>query len=520
MSEDESTWDKEIAELRERQRLAREMGGADKVRIQHEKGKLSVRERIEAILDPASFREIGSIAGAATYGAYGTLSEFTPSNFVFGRGRLDGRPIVIAADDFTVRGGSADAAIHEKQVQAEQMAYELRLPMVRLIDGTGGGGSVKTLETSGHTYIPACPGWNWVVDNLGKVPVVALGLGPVAGLGAARLVSSHYSVLVRGIGQMFAAGPALVSAAGRAVTKNELGGAEVHARNGSVDDIAESEADAFQMARQFLSYLPASVDELAARRPSDDPVDRCEKSLDSAVPRNRRMTYKMRPILERVLDRGSFFEIGRRWGGSVITGLARLDGWPVAIIASDVMVTAGAWTADASQKLTRFVELAETFHLPVVNFVDIPGLMIGVDAEKSATLRHGARALASVYQATVPWCTLIVRKAFGVAASGMSNHTRFHYRYAWPSGDWGSLPIEGGIEVAYKAQLDAAPDRAALLADITERLNNVRSPFRSAERFLVEEIIAPQETRPILCEFANLAAPLRQVGPRGFRYRP
>lgn len=516
----EETWDPEIAALRERQRLARELGGADKVRTQKSKGKLTVRERIDELLDPSSFRELGSIAGAATYEDGGELAKFTPSNFLFGRGRISGRPVTVAGDDFTVRGGAADATIHEKQVQAEQMANELRLPIVRLLDGTGGGGSVKTLETSGFTYVPACPGWNWVVANLGTVPVVSLGLGPVAGLGAARLVSSHYSVLVKGIGQMFAAGPALVSAVGREVTKDELGGAEVHARSGAVDDLAEDEPGAFALARRFLSYLPSSIDSLPERIACDDPADRCERWLDSAVPRERRMTYKVRRILEGVVDHGSLFEIGRRWGGSVVTAFARLDGWPVAVIASDVMVCAGAWTAEASQKLTRFIELAETFHLPVVNFVDIPGLMIGVDAEKAGTLRHGGRALASVYQATVPWCTIILRKAFGVAASGMADHTRFRYRYAWPSGDWGSLPIEGGIEVAYKAQLDAAEDREALRRDITERLNRVRSPFRSAEKFLVEEIIAPHETRPLLCEFANLAAPLRKAGRAGFTFRP
>jgi len=170
--------------------------------------------------------------------------------------------------------------------------------------------------------------------------------------------------------------------------------------------------------------------------------------------------------------------------------------------------------------LVRCMELAETFHLPVVHFVDIPGLMIGVDAEKAGTLRHGARALASVYQATVPWCTVIVRKAFGVAASGMSNHTRFRYRYAWPSADWGSLPIEGGIEVAYKAELESAADKEAARRDIAQRLDAVRSPFRTAEKFLIEEIIAPRETRPLLCEFANLAAPLRRTGRARFAFRP
>ena len=513
-------WKPELAELQQRRALTRELGGAEKTAIQRAKGKLTVRERIDRLLDAGTFREIGSIAGEGRYSPEGALESFSPSNLLFGRGRIDGRPVAISADDFTVRGGAADAAIHEKQIQAEQMANELRIPIVRLLDGTGGGGSVKHIETLGHTYVPANPGWDWVTSNLMTVPVVCLGLGPIAGLGAARLVSGHFSLLLRQGGFMFAAGPSIVSALGTPVTKEELGGAEVHARCGAVDDIAEDEDDAFAKARRFLSYLPSSVDGLSERATPKDTVDRCEPWLDEVVPRDRRQVYKMRRILAGVLDEGSFFEMGRSWGKSVITGLARLDGWPVAIVASDPMIYGGCWTADASQKLTRFIELAETFHLPVVHFVDIPGILIGVQAERAGTLRHGARALASVYQATVPWCSIIVRKAFGVGGASMMNHTRFRYRYAWPSGDWGSLPLEGGIEAAYKAQLEAAAEPAVLREQIAQRLNAVRSPFRSAEKFSIEEMIAPSQTRPLLCEFANLAAPLRRSGRALFGLRP
>jgi acetyl-CoA carboxylase carboxyltransferase component len=513
-------WSAEIAELRSRQAAAREMGGIEKVRIQREKGKGNVRERIAALLDPNSFREIGSISGSAQYGPEGELIGFTPANCVIGRGRIDGRSVVVAADDFTVRGGASDAAIPEKQVQSELMANELRLPLVRLIDGTGGGGSVKQLETLGYTYVPANPAWDWVTANMTTVPVVCLGLGPVAGLGAARLVSGHYTLLLRNQGFMFAAGPAIVSALGRPVTKEELGGAMVHARSGAVDDVAENEAEALLKARRFLTYLPASIDQLPPRGEHIDPVDRCDAWLDGAVPRDRRKVYDMRRIVRSLVDTDSFFEIGRYWGKASVTGLARLDGWPVAVIASDPMIYGGGWTADTADKLNRFIELAQTFHLPVVHLVDIPGALIGIEAEKAGTMRHAARALASVYQATVPWCSVVIRKAFGVAGAAMSNHTRFRYRYAWPSGDWGSLPIEGGIEAAYKAQLDAAEDPVALRARIEERLNAVRSPFRTAEKFGVEEIIAPHETRPLLCEFANLAAPLRRAGPASFGFRP
>jgi acetyl-CoA carboxylase carboxyltransferase component len=513
-------WEAEIEELRRREALARRMGGIDKVRRQHEGGKLTVRERIDALLDPGSFHEVGAIAGKAKYRADGTLEDFMPANFVLGRGRIDGRAVVVGGDDFTVRGGAADASIRGKQIMAEQMANELRLPLVRLVDGTGGGGSVKTLETEGRTYVPANPAWDLVVANMGTVPVVALGLGSVAGLGAARLVTSHYSLMIEGTSQMFIAGPPVVARLGETLTKEELGGSEIHARVGAVDDVVASEQDAFLRTRRFLSYLPSSVFGLPPRGATTDDVRRRDDWLIAAVPQDRRKVYDMRRILEAVLDRSSFFEIGRKFGGSAITGLARLDGWPVAVLASDPFIYGGGWTAQASQKVERFVDLANTFHLPVVHLVDVPGFVIGLEAEKAGTIRHGARALAAIYQAKVPWCSVLIRKAFGVAGAAHQNHARLHYRYAWPSGDWGSLPVEGGIEAAYRAELEAASDPERLRGDIEERLNRVRSPFRVAEAFGVEEIIDPRDTRPLLCEFANLAADLREPGPVATAMRP
>ncbi len=514
------SWSADIEELRKREEMARRMGGPDKVKRQHDNGKLTVRERIDRLLDPGSFREIGAIAGKGSYDGSNEFVELSPTNFVFGRGRVDGRPVVVGGDDFTVRGGAADASIWQKQVDSEHMAYELRLPMIRLVDGTGGGGSVKSLEIDGRTYVPANPGWEWVVANMGQVPVVALALGSVAGLGAARAVTSHYSVMVKATSQLFIAGPPVVARAGEQLTKEELGGHEIHTKAGAIDDAVDSEEEAFARARRFLSYLPSSVHELPPRGPVPGDADRKDDWLIGAVPKNRRQVYDMRKILASTLDAGSFMEIGRMCGRSVIAGLARLDGWPVAVLASDPRFYGGGWTADASIKVTRFVDMAETFHLPVVHFVDIPGFVIGLESEKAGTIRHGARALAAVYQATVPWCSIIVRKVFGVAGAAHTNASRFKYRYAWPSGDWGSLPLEGGIEAAYRAELDAAPDRAGHQAAIEARLNKYRSPYRTAEAYLVENIIDPRETRPLLCEFANLAAPLRMPGPRSFHMRP
>ncbi|MCB2097178.1 MAG: hypothetical protein KDE05_06050 [Parvularculaceae bacterium] len=501
------SWEKELEELKRRQALAEKMGGADKLARQKERGKLNARERIDALLDEGSFREIGKIAGRGTYAADGTLEDFSPSNFIFGRGRISGRTVVASADDFTVRGGAADAAIHRKFAMAEQMAHEMGLPLIRMIDGTGGGGSVKMLEQMGFTYVPYVPGWEHVVKNLDTVPVVALALGSCAGLGAARLVASHYSVMVRGLAQVFTAGPKVAEGIGEAALSNEaLGGADIHARNGVIDDEAETEEEAFAKARAFLSYLPSSIHARATRTINRDPVERRDEELLSIVPRDRRQAYSMRKIVKSVCDKDSVFEMGARWGRSVITAFARLDGYPVAVLASDPTFLGGSWTADASDKARRFVGLAEQFRLPVVHLVDNPGFMIGLEAEKAATIRRGVDAMNAIYKATTPWCSVIIRKAYGVAGAAMSDHTRFQYRFAWPSGDWGSLPMEGGVEVAYKSDLAASDNPAADLAKIKERLAAVTSPFRTAEQFLIEDIIDPRDTRALLCEFAEMAA--------------
>lgn len=511
-------WTTELAEIDERTRLAQQMGGAERVNRQREAGKLTARERIDGLLDPGSFHEIGGLSGYAEYDEAGALKAFTPSALVLGRGRIDGRPLVVAANDFTVRIPGQDPGGGRKSLMAERLAADLRLPLVRLIDGFGG--SVRTTEQIGRTYIPDNPGWEHMTHNLGQVPVVALGLGTVAGIHAARLIASHFSVMVRGTSHMFMAGPPVVARMGRTFTKEELGGADLQAKAGAVDAVAKDEAEAFELARRFLSYLPSSVHDLPPRaEPSDDPGRR-EAWLLGAIPRNRRRAYDARRILEAVFDVGSVFEMGRAFGGSVITALARLDGWPVAVMASNPMVYGGGWTAEASQKVARFVDFANVFHLPVVNFVDIPGFVIGLEAEMAGTVRHGGRALAAVYQSQVPWCSVIIRKSFGVAGAGHTNHSRPQYRFAWPSGDWGSMPVEGGVEAAYRAEIEAAPDPERRRQEIEARLNQVRSPLRSAEHFLIEEMIDPRETRPLLCEFANLTAGLRQPGPVSFGVRP
>jgi acetyl-CoA carboxylase carboxyltransferase component len=515
------TWQPELEELAQRERLSEQMGGADKVARQHEFGKHTIRERVDLVVDPNSFHEVGKLAGVGSYTEEGELEDFTPSNFVFGTAEIDGRPVIISGDDFTVRGGSADASIAGKRTLAEGLAEELRLPQIRLVDGMGGGGSVKTIEMAGRTYIPTLRGWETVVRHLSIAPSVSLALGSVAGIGAARVATSHYSVIVRDTAQMMIAGPALVDWASLGeVSKEELGASKIHTRNGAIDDEAQSEEEAFDLARRFLSYLPSSVDELPPIADSHDDPNRTEATLLETVPREARKVYKMRPVIKAVVDQDSFFEIGKKWGRSVITGLAHLDGIPVAMFAEDPMVYGGAWTTDSCRKLIRLLDLASTFHLPVVHLVDCPGFLIGKQAEEESTIRFGSQALAALGQSTVPFCAVVIRKAFGVAGAGNHKPGSQHFRFAWPSGDWGSLPIEGGIEVAYKAELAEADDHDEHLSKIKRRLNKLRSPFRSAEYFEIEDIIDPRETRPVLCRWAKLVRQSMQPGSTAFGYRP
>jgi acetyl-CoA carboxylase carboxyltransferase component len=379
---------------------------------------------------------------------------------------------------------------------------------------------VKNIEMKGHTLLPKLKSWPLIARNLGTVPVVALGLGSVAGMGAARVAASHYSVMVKDISQVFVAGPPVVERIGQKLTKNELGGSHIHTRNGVVDDEAETEAEAFARARRFLSYLPPSVYALPPRAESGRASSADQERLRRAIPKNTRSVYKVRPIVEAVVDDGSFMEIGRQWGKALATGLARIDGWPVLVMASDPYHYGGAFDRQTTEKYLRMIDLAELFHLPVVNFVDIPGFRVGLEAEVEGVMRVGVRALTALAQTSVPWCTFIIRKAFGVAGASHQHPDRFCFRYAWPSAQWGSLPIEGGLEVAYKAEIEASADPVAAQAKIEERVRGLTSPFRSAEAFVVDDIIDPAETRRRAVEFANLAAPVRTAGMVRFMYRP
>lgn len=512
-------WSSEYDELALRREAAEGLGGEDAIAFQHSRGKKTVRERIDTLLDPKSFHELGKIAGKGTYDSGGKLEEFTPSNSVIGTGKVAGRKLVVAGDDYTIRAGSSESSVSDKWVYAERLAHEYRMPLVRLVDTAGG--SIRILEQSQSTKIPGYARWP-SISLLGRVPVVGMGLGACAGLGAIKVGLSHFSVMTRDTAVVFAGGPPVVKQGlGQDVTKEELGGSQIHTRSGVVNNEAKTEEDAFDQVRRFLSYMPRNVWETPPRIASDDDPNRAEDALDDIIPRDRRKVYRARDIIKLVMDKDSVFEVGKRFGGSVITCYARLNGYAVGLICSDPVVMGGALTLQASQKMARFVDTCDTFHLPIVNLVDQPGVMTGPSAESAGTLAAAIGLLGAIEQAETPWCSVIIRRSFGVGggAHGPKHGPEgrsINHRFAWPSARWGSIPVEGGVAAAYKKEIRAAEDPEQHRIDIESYYNELASPFRTAEKFGIVDIIRPAETRQVLCDWVEDAYELTtlQTGPK------
>ena len=517
------TWKYAVEELNKRKKLAYQMGGEKNVKRQQEQGKLTARERIEALLDPGSFMERGVLAGESTY-EKNKIVSFTPCPILIGSGTLDGNKIVLLADDFTIKGASVGDLYKAKLAYIMKMARELRIPMVRLLDGAGG--TIKEILKLGYIKFPTLPdhAMKDLVNIMSMVPIVSVALGPTAGSGGLLMVSSHFSVMVKEKSQVFVGGPALAKQAfGQKVTKEELGGYKLHTRiSGVVDNEAESEEDAFDQIRRFLGYMPSNVWEIPKRKyeEKDDPGRR-EEELLSIIPRDPRKSYDVRRIIEFVFDRHSVFEIGRHFGSAQITTLARLNGYPVGVVANDSKYWAGSFGWDVSEKFQRFVDMCDTFHLPIVNFVDQPGFRIGKEAEIHGTIRKGVRAIFSVYQATVPYVAIYIRKAYGVAGGSQEDYSGLNWRYFWPSANWGNIVVEGGVYAAHRAEIEAAQDPDALLNELEEKYRGFTSPFRSAEAFDVEDIIDPRDTRPLLCDWIEMGYRVERMRPgmkaRGIR---
>lgn len=497
----------EIEEILSRREFSKQLGGEDAVEKHHSQGRLTIRERIDGLVDAGSFSEVGSLTGQGTY-ENGRLIEFTPAPYVMGLASIDGRPVAVGGEDFTVRGGTSWSGDRKKGGQGgfvEEMAASYRIPLVNLIDGAGG--SVTSIVRRGHSVFPGVHGFETSVELLGIVPVVSAVMGTAAGGPAGRAILSHWSVMVEDSSQVFAAGPPVVARSlGQTVDKEELGGYRVAVDTaGTIDNAANSEATALEMIRRYLSYMPTSVWELPPWVDTEDDPDRAEEALLRIVPSSRRKPYDMRALVEMIVDKDSVFEIQPSFGRAIITSLSRLNGHVVGIVANNPMIYGGAMDVGAARKQAHFVELCDTFHIPLVYFVDVPGFMVGKEAERSATLREGMRAVYVGLQTTVPSFTVVVRKCYGMAGMGTTDKGGLDFKIGWPSAEWGSLPIEGGVAAAYRREIEASPDSKAREAEIEAEFLAKASPFRTAEAFGVEEIVDPRQTRSYLGRFLDAA---------------
>ena len=518
-------WQDEVEEIRRRRKLAAKQGGKDAVARQHAKGRLTLRERISRLVDEESFEELGQAAGASEYDEDGNKIGFTPANFILGFAKIDGRQVIVGGEDFTVRGGSPNPAGLRKSVYAEELACRYKVPLIRLHEGGGGSvtGAAGKKGPSGPVgdSVASKPRFQSVGEAMAMVPVMSAALGPVAGLPAARLAASHFTVMSRNTGQVLIAGPAVVERAlGENLTKEELGGANIHWRNGVIDNLGENEDDALVQIRRYLSYLPQNVWQLSPRLKSDDDPNRAAEKLLNIVPRDRRKPYNMRSLIKLVVDQDSFFEFTKGYGRGIVTGFARLNGQAVGVFGNDCRFYAGAMNAAGSQKTRRFIETCETFHLPIVSFVDEPGFMIGLESEKSGTIRYGTSAVLAAAMCRVPWATVIVRRVFGVA--GAAHFGPDAYVLAWPSAEVGALPVEGGVAVAFGREIAAAADPDAKRKELEEALAARQSPFPRSESFNYHELIDPRETRSKLCTWVDWLDPILEnlKGPVRFGIRP
>ncbi|RWB70012.1 carboxyl transferase domain-containing protein [Mesorhizobium sp.] len=496
-------WKPLLEELESRRKVALAAGGPDRIAREHRHGRTTARERILKLVDAGSFLEVGTFVTTPT-------KDGSPlaSTFICGLCEIDGRPVAIGAEDFTVEGGGT--GVHLARPKGgwggfiEEFAYGYRIPFVMLINGVGG--SIILQDAIGYPELQAAHPTFPMFELMEAVPVLAAVLGPTAGSSAARAHMSHFSVMTGDNGCLFAGGPPVVKQAlGLDVDKFALGGADVHVRgSGLIDNRAANEDEALAMIKRALSYLPDNVHQRPAI--SADWKENDQEELLAIVSPSARKIYDAEALIRCVADVDSFFDIAPEYGRSVKMGFARIEGHTVGAVASDNRFLAGSLDVPASVKQAKFIEICDRFHIPVVYFADVPGFLVGPKAEESGVLKFGAMALRAIQQASIPVYTVQVRRSYGLGGVATGNGNLMSLRLCWPSAAWGDMPIEGGVEAAFRAELEAvAPeDRPALKEKLTKKFEAQTSVWRAVEHFAAEEMVDPRDTRRYLSRLVKL----------------
>ena len=479
-------------------------GDADGFRRQHEKGKLTARERVQRLVDRNSFEELDLFARHRSQ-QFG-LQERRPygDGVVTGMARIGGRDLMLFSHDAAAFGGSLGEVFAEKVCKVMDLAYRNRVPIVGINDSGGARIQEGVVSLAGYAEIF----WR-NVESSGVIPQLSLILGPCTGGAVYSPAMTDFTFMVHGLGYMFITGPEVIRVTtGEQVTFDSLGGAEVHnVKSGVAHFLAQTEDESFEQVRRLLSFIPQHSGDQPPRVEAIDPADRSDPELTRLIPDSPKEAYDMKDAIRRVVDDRDFFEVQPFYAMNIIIGFARLDGHPVGVVANQPKVMAGSLDIDASVKGARFVRFCDAFNIPLVVFEDVPGFLPGTQQEYGGIIRHGAKLLYAFCEATVPKLTVITRKAYGGAYCVMcSKHIRADYNVAWPTAEVAVMGPDAAVNVIFRRQIEAAADpaerRAELVADYTERFAN---PYGAAERGYLDEVIEPASTRPALIRALRLA---------------
>ncbi len=506
-----TTTQQKIEELRRRRALA-ETPDPAAAQKQHARGKGTARERIDALLDPGTFVELDAFAIHRSHSFGLDRNHPLGDGVITGHGMIDGRPVCIFSQDFTVFGGSLGEVFAEKIVKVMDLALRMGVPCIGINDSGGARIQEGVVALGGYAEI-----FYRNVLSSGVIPQLSIIAGPCAGGAVYSPAMTDFIFMVKQSSQMFITGPEVIkSVTGEEVGFEELGGAMTHnAKSGVAHFAADDENDCFDQLRILLSFLPANNMDDPPAVPATDQPDRMEESLQSLIPDSPKKPYDMKQVIEHIIDDGFFFEIQPFWAQNLVIGLARLDGQVVGIVGNQPMAMAGTLDIDASTKGARFVRFCDAFNIPLITLVDVPGFLPGTQQEYGGIIRHGAKLLYAYCEATVPKLTVITRKAYGGAYDVMaSKHIRADFNFAWPTAEIAVMGVDAAVRIIFRKELADAEDptvrQAELVDDYQRRFAN---PYVAAERGYIDQVIEPRETRPALIKALRLARSKRQSMP-------
>jgi len=515
-----ATMQSRLAAVEEARRAVLDAGRPAAVARQHGRGRSTARERIALLCDPGSFREIGALARPIQDSGEPPL-DAPADGLIAGTGRIEGRPVMITASDYTALGGSVGHIGRQKMLRAMRRAGDAGMPYVMIHDG--GGHRIQDGQDA-RSFSQGTPVFELFAQLSGWVPIVSAVMGPAFAGPTNYSAMADFVVMVRGQSAMGLAGPALVKAGvGEEVDMESLGGASMQVDATGIAHLGvPDEAACLDAVRRYLSFLPSNAGQAAPRAACNDPVDRRDEWLLACIPDNPREVYDVRPIVERIADAGSALEIRPTWARNIVTCFARLDGRPVGIVANQPLVTAGLINVAASEKAAHYVAVCDAFGLPLVYLVDVPGNLIGSAAERSGLGRRSGRMLFELGCATVPRLSVVLRRGYGgafIMMNGGQGSFGAEGSFVWPSAEICAMSVEGSVDIAFRADYRAAPDPMTRRRELIDAMKAKLGPLRAVEHFHLDDVIDPRDTRAVLIRTLE-DAPARRPGSCYPKIRP